>query len=303
MKTALLVVALATCATAAGAQVQVGTLVRPETTTVGEHFIATVRVRVPAGTQVIFPTRPDSSAHVDSAGGATRTETTAGGFTESTVNYVLAAWDTGGQPLGLDSVAVIGPNGERYVRLTGLSVRVRSVLPADTALRKPKPFRPTIPVKAFDWLPWLIAAAAAILAALLVFIWRRWRRRRALGLTPLQLAERDFARVESRRLLESGEAEQYAVEMIAVVRRYLSCVIPEAAQSATTSELAFALRNSRAVPVQRLIGALDATDLMKFARERSTAERARDIGADARRIVSETSAALEAAQVAASKAA
>ena len=303
MKRVLVAVALGLCASAAGAQVQVGTSVRPETTTVGEHFVATVRVRVPVGTQVVFPTRPDTSAHVDSAGGVTRSETTAGGFIESTVNYVLAAWDTGGQRLGLDSLALVGPNGERYVQLKGFSVHVRSVLPADTALRKPKPFRPAIPVAPFDWLPWLIAAAAILLVALLVMIWRRWRRRRALGLTPLQIAERDFGRVESRRLIESGETEQFAVEMIAVVRRYLASVVPEAAQSATTRELAVALRNSRIVPVQRLIDALDAADLLKFARGRSTPERAREIGAEARRIVSEIHAALEAARVAEAKAA
>jgi hypothetical protein len=303
MRSVTVLAALTLCASAAGAQVQVGTSVRPETTTVGEHFIATVRVRVPAGTQVVFPARPDTSARVDSAGGVTRTESTTGGFDESTVNYVLAAWDTGGQRLGLDSVAVIGPNGERYVQLAGFKVYVRSVLPADTALRKPKPFRPAMPVKAFDWLPWLIAAAAALLAALLVIIWRRWRRRLALGLTPVQIAERDFSRVESRRLIESGEIEQFAVEMIAIVRRYLASVVPDAAQSATTQELAFALRNSRFVPVHRLIDALDATDLMKFARARSTADRAREIGAEARRMVSETHAALEAAKVAEAKAA
>lgn len=300
---ATLLLLLLLWASVAAAQVQVGTSVRPETTTVGEHFVATVRVRVPVGTQVVFPVRPDTSAHVDSAAASTRSQASAPGYSESTVNYVLAAWDTGGQRLGLDSIAVIGPNGERYVQLTGFKVYVRSVLPADTALRKPKPFRPAIPVTPFDWLPWLIAAAAALLAALLAIIWRRWRRRRALGLSPLQVAERDFGRVESRRLIESGETEQYSVEMVAIVRRYLASVVPDATQSATTRELAFALRNSHIVPLRRLIDVLDATDLVKFARGRMTAERGREIGADARKIVTETNAALEAANVARARAA
>jgi hypothetical protein len=47
---------------------------------------------------------------------------------------------------------------------------------------------------------------------------------------------------------------------------------------------------------------LDATDLIKFARERSTVERAREIGVQARRIVTDVNTALEAASEAAAKA-
>lgn len=285
------------------AQVQLGTVVRPETTTVGQHFVATVSVRVPAGTQVRFPSRPDSSAHVDSAGAVARKDTTVNGFTMSTVTYVLAAWDTGGQRLGLDSLTVVTPSGERSATLNGFRVYVRSVLPRDTARRKPKPFRPIAAVTAFNWIPWLIAAAAALLGAILFIIWRNWRRRVARGLSPLELAERDFSRIESQRLIESGEAERYAVEMIGVLRVYLATVIRIAAESATTHELAMTLLRTNAIPVQRLIDVLDATDLIKFARERSTAEGAKEIGTEARRIVSETDAALDAETAAAAKAA
>ena len=287
-------IALIFQAAAPRGQVQVGTAVRPETTTVGQHFVASIRVRVPAGTQVTFPPRPDSSAQVDSAGAFARTDSTAGGFTESTANYVLAAWDTGSQRLGLDSVTVVTAGAQRIATLKGFQVYVRSVLPLDTALRKPKPFRPVIMVASFDWLPWLIALALALLAAIIIFVWSRWRRRAARGLTPFELAERDFARIESQRLIESGESERYAVEMVDVLRLYLASVVPVAAQSATTHELAVSLRQTTVAPVQRLIALLDATDLIKFARERSTAERAREIGAEARRIVAETNAAVNA---------
>jgi hypothetical protein len=288
-------------ATTQGTQLQVGTAVRPETTTVGQHFIATIRVRVPNGTQVIFPTRPDSAAHVDSAGPTTRTESMTGGFNESTVNYVLAAWDTGGQSLGLDSIVVIGPSGQRTAALKDFNVRVRSVLPADTSLRKPKPYRPVVAIAPFNWLPWALAAAAIALIALLIWLWRRWRRRRGRGLSPLQVAERDFARIDSQRLIESGESERYAVEMVRVLRVYLAATVPVAAQSATTHELADALQRSRVVPAQRLLDVLDATDLIKFARERSTAERAREIGGAARSIVADVNTAVEAERVAAAK--
>lgn len=283
--------------------VQAGTAVRPETTTVGQHFIATIRVRVPVGYQVRFPARPDSSAQVDSAGPVLRTDSTAGGYTESTANYVLAAWDTGGQRLGLDSVTVVGPQGERLAALSGLQVYVRSVLPRDTTLRQPKPFRPAVPITPFNWLPWLIAAAVLALAAILWLVWRAWRRRAARGLTPLERAEREFDRIESERLIEAGESERYVVAMVAVLRIYIATVVESAAQSATTRELATALGPHTVVPVQRLIGILDTTDLIKFARRRSTPERAREIGLEARRIVAEVAAALQAAENAARKAA
>ena len=112
-------------------------------------------------------------------------------------------------------------------------------------------------------------------------------------------AERDFARIDSQRLIESGESERYAVEMVRVLRTYLAATIPAALQSATTHELAASLQRLPVVPGQRLLGVLDATDLIKFARERSTAERAREIGAEARRIVADTNSALVAAAAAA----
>lgn len=284
-------------------QVQLGTSVRPETTTVGQHFVATIRVRVPAGAEVRFPARPDSTAHVDSAGATVRTDTTVGGFTESTMNYVLAAWDTGAQRLGLDSVVIVADGAERLAALNGFNIHVRSVLPLDTALRKPKPFRPVIAGTAFNWLPWLIAAVVAALLAIIYFGWRRWRRNATRGLTPLQRAQREFARIDSERLVESGETERYAVEMVRVVRTYLASVVPVVSASNTTHELVVALKQNTVIPVQRLIGILDETDLMKFARERSTVERAVEIGAESRRIVGETAASLETETIALASAA
>ncbi|MGI8545784.1 MAG: hypothetical protein ACR2M1_00385, partial [Gemmatimonadaceae bacterium] len=122
-------------------QVQMGAVVRPETVTVGQHFNATVRIRVPAGAQLQFPSVPDSSAHVDTAGAMQRRVASNSQFSETTVNYVLAAWDTGTQSLGLGDVAVMLPSGQRLASLRALSVYVRSVLPVDTSKRKAKPPR------------------------------------------------------------------------------------------------------------------------------------------------------------------
>ena len=281
------------------AEVQLGTAVRPETTTVGQHFLAVVRIRVPVGTDVRFPLHPDSAAGVDSAGAATRTDSTTGGYTESTMSYVLAAWDTGTQKLGIDSVTTVTNGVERIASLPGFSVYVRSVLPLDTALRKPKPFRPVIQGTAFDWLPWAIVAAVLALLAVIVFAWRRWKRKRAIGLTPFQIAQREFARIDAERLVESGESERYVVEVTGVLRHYLVTSVPAIAASATTRELDAALVRTTEVPGLRLLAVLDEADLIKFARGRVTVDRAVEIGAESRRIVSETAAALAAAELAA----
>jgi hypothetical protein len=87
--------------------------------------------------------------------------------------------------------------------------------------------------------------------------------------------------------------------MVETMRQYLVSTIPAVAASATTRELAAALRRGAGVPAQRLVAILDETDLVKFARARVNAERAIAIGTEARQIVSETAAAQAAAEAAA----
>lgn len=280
---------------AQGTPVQLGVRVSPETVTVGQHFAATVRVRGPAGSELRFPSRPDTSSRVDTAAAMKRQDVNANGYSEATVTYALAAWDTGSQALGLGDVIVATPAGERMASLLGLKVYVRSVLPADTALRKPKPFRPTIAVRVFNWLPWAIAAAAALLIALLAYAWWRWRRRPRPVLSPAQWAQREFARIESQRMLESGETERYAIAMSDVVRGYLSRVVPTLHPSLTTRELVEAGRAIPAIPADRVGTLLGRADLLKFAAERTSIEQARAMGIEARALVSETDAALAAA--------
>lgn len=281
------------------AQVQLGTVVRPDTVTVGQHFSAIVRVRVPEGTELQFPTRPDTSSRVDTASALVRKDAAGNAYVETTVTYALAAWDTGPQPLGLGDIIVSTTGGQRRVSLAGLKVYVRSVLPADTALRKPKPFRPTIAVRAFDWLPWVIAAAIAALIGLLAYVWWRWRRRPTPVVTPAQWAEREFARIEAQRMLESGETERYAIAMSNVVRGYLARAVPSLHESLTTRELADAARAVRTVPVDRVAALLERVDLLKFAAARTSIDEARAMGTEARAIVNDTDAAITAAVAAA----
>lgn len=273
---------------------QLGTVVRPETVTVGQHFTATVRVRVPAGTRVAFPLGPDSSAHVDTTGPVARRSGSGTNGVEATATYLLAAWDTGRQSLGLGGVSVTAPSGERAISLAGLSVYVQSVLPRDTALRKPRPPRPQVTVTAFNWLPWLIAAAIALLAAIVAWLWRRRRRREAVPLAPLEWAELEFARLDESGLARS-EPERYASATAGVLRKYLTLIDPALAQWQTSRELLETLGGSTVVPAERLAALLEPVDRVKFAGDRAGVDEALSIGRESRELVREVDARIRAA--------
>ena len=264
--------------------VQLGTAIQPETVTVGQHFTATVRVRVPSGATLRFQMHPDSGAAVDTAAATTRTDAHAATYDESTVRYVLAAWDTGAVPIGLDDVVVATSAGERMVPLTGLRVMVRSVLPADTTKRVPKPPRDRVGVTTFDWLPWLIALGVLALLALIAWIIWRWRQRARQPLTPYAWAQRELARIDATGWADA-EPVRYGVAVTDVLREYLVRSFPAARRSETTRELATSLASVTAVPRERTVALLEAIDLVKFAQRGMKPEDARATGATVREIL------------------
>lgn len=288
-------------ATPAAVDVQLGTAIQPETVTVGQHFTTTLRVRVPSGAQLRFPARPDTTARVDTAAAVTRADAHAAAYDESTVRYVLAAWDTGAQAIGLDDVVVATSAGERMVPLAGLRVYVRSVLPADTSKRVPKPPRDPIPVSVFNWVPWLIALAVIALVALLAWIIWRWRRRARAPLTPYEWAQRELQRI-AQTGWESSDPVRYGVAVTDVLRSYLARSFPPARLSETTRELESSLAGISAVPRERAIALLDAIDLVKFAQRRMTPDDARAAGTTVREIIDETERRLAAERAAAEQA-
>jgi hypothetical protein len=266
--------------------VQMGALVRPDTITVGDHFVFTVRVRAPRGATIAFPEAVDSASSVDAVDSRVLTPSTDTAVTEVTASYRLAAWDTGAVALPFQDVVVTVNGAARRIRLGGHSVYVRSVLPADTTQRVPKPAR-DIFAAVRPWWHWLLLGLAILaVVGLLIWWWRRRRRRvRVIPIDPYADAKREFAHIEELQLLDAGERGRYVALHVEVLRDYLAARLPQAVLSLTSTELLHAVQRLSLVPLDRLAPLLAEADLIKFARRPVTDERARELGESARTIV------------------
>ena len=243
--------------------VQMGYAIEPDTVTVGDPFRVTVRIRAPLGAAVEFPAGPDSGAAVEALDPRQERQGPDSTQLDVTGNWRLAAWDTGDLPLRMRDIVVRLDGRERRIPLSALTVHVKSVLPADTTKRIPKPQRALFEFGR-PWWYWLLAALAAIgLIGLFWWWWRRRRKRRQGEVEdPFADAETAFERVERLALVEAGERSRYVALMVEVLRTYLSRILAEAHPSLTTGELLIAVRENRSVPVNRLALMLADADLV-----------------------------------------
>ena len=292
--------ALATCAAlamftpAASAQaptripVQAGATIDRDSVTVGDVVRLTVRVRGPRNAIINFPAAVDSLGPVQSLGPPTvRDGADSIEAADRIAVYRLAAWDVGSLRIRLGDVLVQTDDDERRVALPLPTLFVRSVLPADSAERVPKPARallePRVPM---PWWWWVAAAIAALVLGLGVWWWLR-RRRLARGFTgdPFADAELEFERVERLRLVEAGEPGRHAALMTDVARRYLARRFEHASLANTSGELLAALRGVATLPHERLERLLAPVDRIKFAAAPVAGTDARALGAEARAVV------------------
>ncbi|MDF1505309.1 hypothetical protein [Roseisolibacter sp. H3M3-2] len=270
------------------ARVRLGTALSADTVTVGDPFELRVRIQAPAGAAVTFPTAPDSASAVEGLD-PRRDRTTPGDAVDVTAVYRLAAWDVGTLPITLGDVVVRIDGAERRVPLRALQVHVRSVLPADSAQRVPKPAREPIADPGLWWLQWLLLALALLaLLALLLLLARRWLRRRrpapvAGGAYAAAVAA--FDRLDGMRLVEAGETGRHAALAEEILRDYLVARLSEADPSHTSVELRAALAAREEVPQERLHALLDLTDLVKFAALPLAPAAATEAGREARGVV------------------
>ncbi|MDE3152027.1 MAG: hypothetical protein KGL93_07240 [Gemmatimonadota bacterium] len=283
---ACLAVAMASVAPAARAQApaRLDVVVRPETVTVGQPFTVTLRVRAAAGAAIVLPAAPDTTGWVQPLDPRGIASHVTGDSVDRTATYRLAAWNVGALGVDLADVVMRAGGQERRLPVRGVSVFVKSVLPADSSRRVPKPARPLFVGWTFPW--WILAVAA--LVALVAWLTRRRRRTatpRPPALTPFERAEREFTRVAALGLVEAGERGRYVSLSVEVLRDYLRARFPLASLSLTTGEVLDELRDAPTVPHARLAALLDEADLVKFARRPLAADRALQLGQEARAIV------------------
>ena len=265
--------------------VQMGYSIRPDTVIIGQPFSLFVKVHAPPGVRFEFPAGPDTTMQNGVRPIELRGDKIVNMIADTAVAlYHLVAWDVGVQPLRIPDLRISSGRVQRIASLAGATVFVKSILPADTSLRAPKPARPLIVLPVFNWWPWLALLAAAIVAALLWWAWRRYNNRPATPVDPYVRAQREFARIEEERLIESGRTSEYVARTVDVLREYLSARVPGVRRSDTTSEILRSMRPGEGVESELAV-LLERADLVKFAQAVISAEEARHTGAIARAIV------------------
>ncbi|MGH7604415.1 MAG: hypothetical protein ACRENK_10510 [Gemmatimonadaceae bacterium] len=264
----------------------------PDTVIIGQPFDLFVKVLAPKGVRFEFAAGPDTATQNGVRPIELRGEKLVSMLGDTAVAlYHLVAWDVGVQPLRIPDVRVTYGAEERRPVLSGASVFVKSILPADTALRVPKPPRPLIVLAVFNWWPWIALLAAIIFAILLWWAWRRYRNRPKAPVDPYVRAQHEFNRIQGLGLIEAGRAGVFLALTVDVAREYLAARVPRVRRSDTTSELLLAMQPRDGAEAE-LPSLLDRADLIKFARVDAGENEARDAAATARAIVDHVEARL-----------
>jgi hypothetical protein len=262
-----------------------GYRVSPDTVLIAQPFDLFIKVLAPKGVRFEFPLGPDTTTQNGIRPIELRGEKIVTMLGDTAVAlYHLVAWEVGTRPLRFPDVRVTFEGQERRLSLGGASIFVKSVLPADSSLRIPKPARPLIVLPVINWLLWLGLLAAAIAAVLLWWAWRRYRNRPRPPVDPYVRAQQEFARIEARRLLEDGQSEEYFAAMVDVAREYLVARIPGVRRSDTSFELLRAMKPRDGIEAE-LPRLLERADLVKFARAEIGREEAREAGLALRAVV------------------
>jgi hypothetical protein len=272
---ALLVSAVAVSVTLPARAQAPRTAVVPDSITVGSVFRVAIRVAVPAGGRIVFP---DTLAVPENVEAAARrdieVDTADGGSLTYTAVYALTAWKPGGIRLEPAPLRLEDPSGSRRLEATFPEIRVRSVLPPDSAGLEPRPAKDVLGPSRLMW-PLVLGALLVVAAIVAAITW--WRRRRPPPIAVPAVPPREWALVEMERIrrlgfLERGEWKAFYSAVSGVLRHYAASLESEWSRDLTTAELSDAmesrLRQDIAGGGDRLIALLGGADLVKFAARR-----------------------------------
>lgn len=260
--------------------------VLPETVTVGQPFIVSLRAVPVRGRVAVAPPVPDTGGIVeplDPAIISRRGDTLL-------VRYRLIAWQPGVLTIPLLPVQMKRDSSEMPVPVD-IRVVVASVLPADTARRVPKDARELFAAQApwwAGWWRWMLALLAALVGVYLLYRWRtRARTVTPETRSPRETAEAAFARLDARQLLAAGEGGRHVTLATEVVRQYLADIEPTLALSLTNAELLAAARPISAMPIRKLARLLEQTDAVRFSGTAAEAGTVREVSGLARELMRE----------------
>jgi hypothetical protein len=261
--------------------------VTPAAPAIGDPITVELRVRAPAGADVRFPVLPDTGTRIEPLDPrAIRDASTADGVDRTAV-YRLIAWDTGSVTVAFNDITVTRDGATQKYPVELGALRIRSVLPADSAQRVPRPAADPLDAPSLRWRLWVALAVILALAAASHRRWRRFRRARAnAGPDAAGAARASFAHARAMMLLEAGEPGRYLLAHIAVMRRYLAERWPVAGADLTAHELAHALpRGDFPVLPDRVVALVARGEGVAFARARIDHAEAERLGAEATAIV------------------
>lgn len=268
--------------------IRIGSVLSPDTVQVGDRFILTITVELPAGASIEWPTPADSNGPVSMRAPVRVTGTENAGLRRETAEYDMAVWSVGAVKVALPDIKYKNGAVESTIPFEAPSLFVQSVLPGDTSLHQPKPAKDLFPRIVPWWERWW--PALAILAALLLIgllVWRaKHKRLRNAPLDPFARAERDFDRLDRLAFHEAGEQGRFVALAIEVLRVYMSVRLPAATLALTSDELLQTVQPDSRVPTQRLAPLLAEGDSIKFGRRAIDGAHAKHLATEARGVVS-----------------
>ncbi|MBK6902608.1 MAG: hypothetical protein IPH04_07290 [Saprospirales bacterium] len=211
-------------------------------------------------------------------------------------DLLLTAWDSGyfqipAIPVNFEIQGVVHT---LYTEI--LPLRVNLTPPDTTALM---PLKPIIdePLRAEDFIPYLIGLLGAI--AVSVILWRLLRRKKqapqapppapAAEIQPHVLALEKFRKLEEAQLWQKGLVVDYHTELTFILREYLEARFGILALESTTTEIGEQMEHR--VPEElraELIKLLNTSDMVKFAKAEPPAEIHEQLLGHARNFINST---------------
>ena len=244
---------------------QVSARVVPESPAIGEVITIEVRVRAAAGSEIRFPALPDSLFRVEALDPRALRDASSSGVVDRTAIYRLIAFDTGQATVLLGDVTVRRNGAESRHSVSLAPIRIRSVLPADSTGRVPRPARPLLAVPTIYW-RWFVALAVVLfLASWILWSWRRSRRAALHAPDAAARAREAFAHTRALGLLEAGEPGRHAIAHVGIVRDYLAERFPQTARSLTGAELVAALPTEFPILPERVAEIVSRVERVAFA--------------------------------------